>query len=481
MLRITRRLLSLILVLAMAASAGLSVFAEGEPDDGMTPPERKFYRTVLPYVFALSCAYVGVSDTEAVKTSDKMWDAMGWYTAYRYLETGTDYLTAREAAGFQEAVFPGGNLIDCPQRLIDCGFVAEDYLGGPIGDVYYFPYHIAFAEKLLDKTVELKAEYVGIRGIAAELAIKIPGETAVYKYDFVFRPNNVKVSKALKQYRPTYVIMKIDSSLPDTDIGADELNRANNLKALLGRRNSIRTTGESPDGITTTQYYLRGESPCMLAVTKHGDGSKSVSGIFRDFVYKKDASTSNRILAYSDPRGGTDYSADLGSKEMFSEDSLCIESKSGEELIYTSFALGEKGLGCIRYTIDPSTLLCMKTDRCLIFGYQDYSESGEATGVYNLMFDFERTSYEYGARIDDATYMGGWNQTLRTVTVIYKTPDADPANKYEYRISVPYNWEYLPIEAVENPGDVYLDAACQREYRYPGDYSDYTVYVALDG
>ncbi len=481
MSKITRRFLSLLLVLLMAVSAGLSVFAEGNTDDGMTAPQRKFFRTVLPYVFALSNAYVGVSDIDAVKTPEKMWDAMGWYTVYRYLETGTDYLTAREAAGFQEAVFPGGNMLDCPQRFFDCGVVGEGYLGGLIGDVFYFPYHIAFADNLLDKTVELKAEYVGIREIAAELTLYVSDEPVVYNYNFIFRPNNVKVSKALKQYRPTYVINKISVYIPDATDETEELSQTNILETLLRRRNSIKSVSESPDRNTVTLYYLRNNSTCMLSRTKYSDGTSAVNGIFNNFVYKKDASTNNRIFAYSDLRGGTDFCAELGSESMIINETLYLESESGEESIYGAFVLGKEGFECYRYTIDASTLLCRKTEWCAFYGYQDYSDDGEATGIYDMVFDYGNTSHEYNVNVDDSAYIDCWNLALRTVTVIYITGDSDAPNKYEYRVSVPYNWEYLPIEAVEDTGNVYLDAACQREYSYPGNSTDYTVYIKIEG
>ncbi|HHX53565.1 MAG TPA: hypothetical protein GX704_01530 [Clostridiales bacterium] len=481
MSRIARRTLSLILVLLMAASAGLSVFAEGVPDDGMTAPQRKFHRTVLPYVFALSCAYVGISDTGAVKTPDKMWDAMGWYTAYKYLETGTDYLTAHEAAGFQEAVYPGGNMIDCPQRLLDCGVVEKDYLGGPIGNVFYFPYHIAFAENLLDNAIELKTEYAGIRKIAAELTLNIPGETVVYNYSFTFRPNDVKVSKALKQFRPTYVINKICVSISDAAAEAEELSETSIIDSLLRRRNSIRAVSESPDRKTVTLYYIRNNATCMLARTKFSDGTSAVNGIFKNFVYKKDKSTDNRVFAYSDLRGGTDFCANLGSESMIINDTLFLESEGEKNSVYGAFVLGKEGLECFRYTIDKSTLLCRKAEWCTFYGYQDYSENGEATGNYDMEFDYANISYEYNVSVDDSAYIDCWNLKLRTVTVVYIIDEADSADRYEYRVSMPYNWEYLPIEAVENPGIVYLDAACQREYSYPGNSTDYTVYVKIDG
>ena len=71
-----------------------------------------------------------------------------------------------------------------------------------------------------------------------------------------------------------------------------------------------------------------------------------------------------------------------------------------------------------------------------------------------------------------------WNGEKKTVTVVFETyKDGEPV-KYTEEYKVPVNWEVIADNNLyDTVFAAYLDEGYTKEYKYPGDGVDYTIYV----
>ena len=130
---------------------------------------------------------------------------------------------------------------------------------------------------------------------------------------------------------------------------------------------------------------------------------------------------------------------------------IFMESGGGETVFYIESA--DYNDVDIVYTVDSETLALKTIER--------FNDNDESLSII---------SFHYGEEVEVPETITAWQGELRTVTLHF----LDEAATESYLI--PANWEfsvddYCPWSAA------YLDEACTQPYEYPGDGTDFTVYV----
>src|SRR5699024_1359835 len=107
----------------------------------------------------------------------------------------------------------------------------------------------------------------------------------------------------------------------------------------------------------------------------------------------------------------------------------------------------------IVYTVDSETLALKTIERI--------NGNDESLSIITL---------RYGDEAELPETVTAWQGDLRTITLNFL--DEDATESYQ----IPANWEFN-VDDYCPWSTAYLDEACTQPYEYPGDGTDYTIYV----
>ena len=79
----------------------------------------------------------------------------------------------------------------------------------------------------------------------------------------------------------------------------------------------------------------------------------------------------------------------------------------------------------------------------------------------------------YGEKFNTPDSVASWKKPLRKVTLNLLKSDGKTESEV---LSVPNDWE-IDVEEYYMMGTAYLDKECKTPYKYPGNGSDYSVWI----
>ena len=231
------------------------------------------------------------------------------------------------------------------------------------------------------------------------------------------------------------------------EITLESLQQANLLSNLFSQYDSVVYTEDYPDGFGAYTYIIETDTGYTLW------HDYNMSGYYNEFIYYPHSDEPDRMTAWPIeimPEWLDDF---VGDSLLPAEDDelIFMESGGGETVFYIESA--DYDDVDIVYTVDSETLVLKTIERM-----NDNDES------------LSCTTFRYGDEAELPETVTAWQGALRTVTLQFL--DEDATEIYQ----IPANWEfnvddYCPWSAA------YLDEACTQPYEYPGDGTDFTVYV----
>lgn len=231
------------------------------------------------------------------------------------------------------------------------------------------------------------------------------------------------------------------------EITLESLQQANLLSNLFSQYDSVVYTEDYPDGYGDTTYIIETDTGYALWY------GNTMNGYYNEFIFFADGDEPDRMTAWPFgimPEWLDDF---VGDGLLPTEDDELIfqESGGGETVFYIEDA--DYDDVDIVYTVDSETLVLKTIERM--------NDNDESLSI---------TTFHYGEEVELPERITAWQGALRTVTLQFL--DEDATEIYQ----IPANWEfnvddYCPWSAA------YLDEACTQPYEYPGDGTDFTVYV----
>ena len=231
------------------------------------------------------------------------------------------------------------------------------------------------------------------------------------------------------------------------EITLESLQQANLLSNLFSQYDSVVYTEDYPDGYGDTTYIIETDTGYALWY------GNTMNGYYNEFIFFADGDEPDRMTAWPFgimPEWLDDF---VGDGLLPTEDDELIfqESGGGETVFYIEDA--DYDDVDIVYTVDSETLVLKTIERM--------NDNDESLSI---------TTFHYGEEVELPERITAWQGVLRTVTLQFL--DEDATEIYQ----IPANWEfnvddYCPWSAA------YLDEACTQPYEYPGDGTDFTVYV----
>ena len=231
------------------------------------------------------------------------------------------------------------------------------------------------------------------------------------------------------------------------EITLESLQQANLLSNLFSQYDSVVYTEDYPDGFGAYTYIIETDTGYTLW------HDYNMSGYYNEFIYYPHSDEPDRMTAWPIeimPEWLDDF---VGDSLLPAEDDelIFMESGGGETVFYIESA--DYDDVDIVYTVDSESLALKSIERI-----NDNDES------------LSMITFHYGEEVELPERITAWQGVLRTVTLQFL--DEDATEIYQ----IPANWEfnvddYCPWSAA------YLDEACTQPYEYPGDGTDFTVYV----
>lgn len=231
------------------------------------------------------------------------------------------------------------------------------------------------------------------------------------------------------------------------EITLESLQQANLLSNLFSQYDSVVYTEDYPDGFGNVTYIVETDTGYALW------DENTMRGYYNEFIFSTDMDAPDRMTAWPIeimPDWLDDFVGD-GLLPTEDDELIFMESGGGETVFYIESA--DYDDVDIVYTVDSETLVLKTIERM--------NDNDESLSI---------TTFHYGEEVELPERITAWQGALRTVTLQFL--DEDATEIYQ----IPANWEfnvddYCPWSAA------YLDEACTQPYEYPGDGTDYTIYV----
>ena len=443
----------------------------------LTPPENLFLREVTPYAAAAALTLNGADSYDYLHTEEGMWEAVAWYTVFK----GYDYITLYEVRGVQEAMWPNGTFFSAPQYMIDSGDIIAVNRGGNIGMSYEFPVHkMLYGNKKLDVGYRASVQYDFDTRYAVKAFVeeKFGDYRNVNEFTIYVKPWNVKASHVVKRYRAAYTVRNADLPKPAMQYTAEDIQEANAAAKLLKKYETLKVTNSSdfnPDMTYISSYYSQDGAPAFMTIEKSAsEGVTSVYGYYRGFSYYTE---DGRTVAHSGLEEEFAYENDMYI-EYFYGDPILLDMDAN--LMTVGFLDASiYGVQYDIYKLNKDLEVISHTWKYFEAEY-DYDDDGyliypEDDSRIEYSEYNGKTTYNYGARVDDSSVRAAWTAGVKTVTVNIETFENGERHVDIYKVRVPKTWEYLPYEYYQY--NCWMNEGYTREYSYPGDGENYTLYL----
>ena len=478
-------LLAILMAAAMLFNCTAAVFAGSEDD---------FVEYVTPYAFALSSALAGYTDYEKVDLGDTtfIWYAVTSYWQWMYENEGAEYLTKDQVSAAQEVFNPGSKFIAPTDDMIEYGEVVVEKKDGT--ETYSFPFRRSYIDEYNGSDEEdFEIDYSDDNEVEAHYYVLFNDEDeSYYCYDFtfVFKENKRSTSRLSAAIRPKYILS--DFELPSTEIeyDLDEITEANRLSVLLDKYDNIFYHLEYDDGTIRDTFYLdyNGElSYIAYSGTLEDDYYDSYSAHYKGFDFYEDEDgvikVNSSLLEDDDDYDIFDYSL----VEDRCADEVSYSGESADKYHFGSYYdYYEEGYGennSDAYIIDRDTFEIIENSYYYSYYYTPAEDYEDDEGSSDYTSDYTSgTIYAYYDEMDNEDPLfdlfAEWGKKLRIVTVLIGEYNDDGKLEFSRHIvKVPKSWEYLPYEAVYGYYSVFMDKSGTKEYAYPGNNKNYTIYL----
>ncbi len=249
-----------------------------------------------------------------------------------------------------------------------------------------------------------------------------------------------------------------------------EVAEANLLENLLKRNECVYTETDSDYETTYEMYFMFNSEVvrvCDQTLHEFGEEMRIVTAEYNGMnmlSYNKERFC---VRAFVDMYGSEDENATTPwyndyISYSFIYDNLSFREETDEFYIYENI------------DEDPEDELYIQT-----VCYVEKGTLNIVKEVHNNDGYIVEEEFIYNKRLEQMNVLDDWNGTMKNVTVVFETTKGEEPVKYVREYEVPYNWEVIADNNYQ--ADVhyssYFDEGYTKEYEYPGDGVDYTIYV----
>ncbi len=425
-----------------------------------TEEEPSFTAEIGAQAFAMTmAAWMAGCEGEA-DLSDPLllWDAVGWYAAWRYRTEDCDLLSLEEIGDFlaslgqeEAAELPAG------WEEYEVVRVLHDSAGQAL---YDFAQHKVEIDAMLG--VNTMVSTVAGEDNTATTVLSCfydEGLSGEWMYELRFAESG---EEAAFPWRLTGLLLLDDGPKmdPALDFEWDALLEANRLENILAIYPSVHITdpGYSENG---TWLFRHNGEMVRLSVGEGYLGGE-YRGCYFDYEDAGDGVKRARIGSFREDAGSLELLDHYVSDFLTG---VCIVELDREEDDLLWLTCTFRGGYRETAAVDRETLVLRELDY-----------------VYDPAFPPSVTQIDYAEPTLDCSFLDSWDGEQRTVTAIWETclwneeGDYTPEIRTEFH-RVPADWEYLPYEGRWGEYTVYRNAGYTESYEYPGDGLDYSLYL----
>ena len=237
-------------------------------------------------------------------------------------------------------------------------------------------------------------------------------------------------------------------STSQQEITLESLQQANLLSNLFSQYDSVVYTEDESDGSGDTTYIIQTDTGYAIWY------DSIMSGYYNEFIFFADRDEPDRMTFWFFGLMPDCLNDFIGMLLLPTEDDelIFLESGGGETVFCIEDAADYDDVDIV-YTVDSETLVLKTIERM--------NDNGESLSI---------TTFHYGEEVELPERITAWQGELRTVTVHFLDDDITEIHQ------VPANWGFA-AEGFRPWSAIYLDEACTQPYEYPGDGTDFTVYI----
>ncbi len=439
-----KKLLSLLLVLCLLLSPGVSAFAEDDP--GFAP-------AVEAQAFAVSMAYHEGGFLNGVTPLDPafLWEAGGWYAAWLYRTEGTDLLTEDLLRDFQRSLGVQ-NPPDAPDTPDIRILQSSD--GARLYDFQGYKLRLdARLGQTLSFSLDAPAPFEAAVSIREYFSAGASGER---RYTLRFALNR----SAGSAFRYSLVNAEAEDPGPvwdpALDFTWDELIAANSLKNIFSLYDSVRIKNSVASVMPIWLFYRDGKLCILRTEENYVEGEYNGCWFFVE--PGEDGVMRPRIAGFDAQCGDSEFRDDFVSNYLYGASIVNLDRVDGD---FTR----------LHVTFVGDWLEDVAVDRGLLLLREIVSRIDEETPPIV-------TGFFYGETPPEAKYLDSWKGPMRHITLHWEDwRNGGPHTRTE-TVTVPADWEYLPWEARWDEYTIYMNEGYTKPYAYPGDGTDdYELYL----
>ena len=439
-----KKILSLLLILCLLLSPGVSAFAEDDP--GFAP-------AVEAQAFAVSMAYHEGGFLDGVTPLDPafLWEASGWYAAWLYRTEGIDLLTEDMLRDFQRSlgVQSPPDAPDTPDIRI-----LQSSDGARLYDFQGYKLRLdARLGQTLSFSLEAPAPFEAAVSIREYFSAGASGER---RYTLRFALNR----SAGSAFR--YSLLNAEAEDPGPawdpalDFSWDELIAANSLKNIFSLYDSVRIKNSVASVMPIWLFYRDGKLCILRTEENYAEGEYNGCWFFVE--PGEDGVMRPRIAGFDKQCGDSEFCDNYVSNYLYGAAIVNLDRADGD-------------LTRMHVTFMGDWLEDVAVDRGMLLLREIVSRVDEETAPIV-------TGFFYGETPPEAAYLESWKGPMRHITLHWEDwRDGGPRTRTE-TITVPADWEYLPWEARWDEYTIYMNEGYTKPYAYPGDGTeDYELYL----
>ncbi|MBQ7957862.1 MAG: hypothetical protein IJ279_07470 [Clostridia bacterium] len=280
--------------------------------------------------------------------------------------------------------------------------------------------------------------------------------------------NNGETSSSATTAKENVSVTEKEKRIPTVK----EVAEANLLENLLKRNKCVYFKTES-DYETTTEAYFSFNSEIVRAVdqTLHNYYEEGEDINFVTGEYKGES-----ILSVNKERFCVRAFVDLFGEESENENTLWYNDIIAYPLINDNLSLKEETDEFYIYenlNDNPDDELYVQR-----VCYVDKNNLNIMKVVHVNDDIVVEKEYVYNEPVELMNILDDWDGKMKKVTVVSETDKDGKTVKHTKRYEVPYNWEVIADNNLyDTVFSAYLDEGYTKEYEYPGDGVDYTIYA----
>lgn len=372
----------------------------------------------------------GSMDTD---TPEFAWNTAGWYAAYKAnLEFADEAELSEDQLKDIQNVILTGEAVMTPPDDINAEAETRD------GKTYW-------------KFTEINDDFHSYLGVISEVNCeKAQNNSYVVtirdhlRFDVV---EETVFNIGFKEENDSYILSEFSrNELIDLDFTPELLYDANRLSNLLSIYETLIVTEDYASGYGTDTYLVKTDEGYALWVD---DGS---SGYYDNLSFYVSESGGAAVSAI--PMDGSPDWLDEHIPNQFvpiDEQFFRLTCTDSEEIFYVDYESSSAV-----FTIDRGTLA--------LKSIESFDENDES---------YCKITMRYGEKFNTPDSVASWKKPLRKVTLNLLKSDGKTESEV---LSVPNDWE-IDVEEYYMSGTAYLDKECKTPYKYPGNGSDYSVWI----